>query len=277
MPVGARLSTATTARQECGGVFHGGRYRPSHERGCRPHAGLRRPRSDVARGPRPRGLREHAALSASPPTTSCRAGSPSWSASSARSPVNSTSSWGRRSPSPTGRRPRRSSWRRRRSSSRWAPRPWTWWPTSGWLKDRRYELYEGECREHIALCHAAGINGKVIIEAGHLSDEELVAATRMVVAAGADFVKTATGTDPAGFPGFHQVRLILETLREANARHRTEGVRARHAPRRDGLRVHQDGSAPHRHGRGSGDRRVASRRAAWAVPGSRSRRRPRTD
>jgi deoxyribose-phosphate aldolase len=86
----------------------------------------------------------------------------------------------------------------------------------GWLKDRRYGLYEDECREHIALCHAAGINGKVIIEAGHLSDEELVAATRMVAGAGADFVKTATGTDPAGFPGFRQVRLILETLRDAH-------------------------------------------------------------
>jgi deoxyribose-phosphate aldolase len=86
----------------------------------------------------------------------------------------------------------------------------------GWLKDRRFELYESECREHIRLCHAAGVNGKIIIEAGHLSDEELVAATRMVAGAGADFVKTATGTDPGGYPGFHQVRLILETLREAN-------------------------------------------------------------
>ena len=86
----------------------------------------------------------------------------------------------------------------------------------GWLKDRRYERMNSECREHIRLCHAAGIGGKIIIEAGHLSDEELVAATKMVVGAGADFVKTATGTDPAGFPGFHQVRLILETLREAD-------------------------------------------------------------
>ena len=86
----------------------------------------------------------------------------------------------------------------------------------GWLKDRRYEPYESECREHIRLCHAAGIGGKIIIEAGHLTDEELVAATKMVIEAGADFVKTATGTDPAGYPGFHQVRLILETLREAH-------------------------------------------------------------
>lgn len=86
----------------------------------------------------------------------------------------------------------------------------------GWLKDRRYELYQNECSEHIKLCHAAGINGKVIIEVGYLTDEELIAATKMVLGAGADFVKTATGTSPAGFPSFHQVQLILETLREAH-------------------------------------------------------------
>jgi deoxyribose-phosphate aldolase len=85
-----------------------------------------------------------------------------------------------------------------------------------WLKDHRYGPYEAECREHIRLCHAAGINGKVIIECGYLSDEELVAATEMVIRAGADFVKTSTGTNPAGFPSFHQVRLILDTLRKAN-------------------------------------------------------------
>jgi deoxyribose-phosphate aldolase len=92
----------------------------------------------------------------------------------------------------------------------------------GWLKDRRYELYQKECSEHIALCHAAGINGKVIIEVGHLSDEEIVAATKMVIDAGADFVKTATGTGPAGFPDFHQAQLILNTLRAA---HTTTGLK----------------------------------------------------
>ncbi len=86
-----------------------------------------------------------------------------------------------------------------------------------WLKDHRYGPYEEECREHIRLCHAAGINGKIIIECGYLTDEELSAATRMVIMAGADFVKTSTGTNPEGFPSFHQVRLILESLRQANA------------------------------------------------------------
>jgi deoxyribose-phosphate aldolase len=86
----------------------------------------------------------------------------------------------------------------------------------GWLKDRRYDLYQRECSEHIRLCHGAGINAKVIIEVGHLTDEEIVAATKMVTEAGADFVKTATGTGPAGFPDFHQVQLILRTLHDAD-------------------------------------------------------------
>ncbi len=86
----------------------------------------------------------------------------------------------------------------------------------GWLKDRKYDLYQRECNAHIKLCHDAGINGKVIIEVGYLNDEETVAATKMVVEAGADFVKTATGTGPAGRPNFHDIQLILDTLAELN-------------------------------------------------------------
>jgi len=88
----------------------------------------------------------------------------------------------------------------------------------GWLKDRAYDLYQQECTAHIELCHAAGINGKVIIEVGHLTDDEVVTATKMVAEAGADFVKTATGTGPPGFPTREQVQLMLDTLRAAGAR-----------------------------------------------------------
>ena len=82
----------------------------------------------------------------------------------------------------------------------------------GWLKDRRFDLYEAECREHIGLCHDAGINGKVIIEIGYLSDEQIATATQIVAQAGADFVKTATGTGPPGRPNFHDYQLIRDTL-----------------------------------------------------------------
>jgi deoxyribose-phosphate aldolase len=84
----------------------------------------------------------------------------------------------------------------------------------GWLKDRKYDLYLQECRQHIELCHAAGINGKIIIEVGYLTEEEIVTATKIVAESGADFVKTATGTGPAGHPNFKEVQLIQCTLRE---------------------------------------------------------------
>jgi deoxyribose-phosphate aldolase len=87
----------------------------------------------------------------------------------------------------------------------------------GWLKDRRYDLYERECAAHVDLCHAAGINAKIIIEVGYLGDEEVVAATGMVVGAGADYVKTATGKGPSGFPDHRQVALILDALETAHA------------------------------------------------------------
>jgi deoxyribose-phosphate aldolase len=59
-----------------------------------------------------------------------------------------------------------------------------------------------------------GLIAKVIIQVGCLSDEEIVAATKMVSEAGAEYVKTATGTGPAGRPNFHDARLMLDTLAE---------------------------------------------------------------
>ena len=132
----------------------------------------------LARGPRPRGLREHAAVSASPPTTSCPAGSPSWSASSARSPVSEHIELGAPIAFPYGSTPTKVKLAEAEELIALGATALDMVANIGWLKDRRYELYESECREHIELCHAAGVNGKVIIEAGHLSDEELVAATQ---------------------------------------------------------------------------------------------------
>ncbi len=83
-----------------------------------------------------------------------------------------------------------------------------------WLKDRKYNLYQQECSRFVELCHAAGLVAKVIIQVGCLSDEEIVAATKMVSQAGAEYVKTATGTGPAGRPNFHDARLMLDTLAE---------------------------------------------------------------
>lgn len=53
---------------------------------------------------------------------------------------------------------------------------------------------------------------KVIIESAALSDAEIVGTCRAAEAAGADFVKTSTGFDPAGGASAHAVRLMAQTV-----------------------------------------------------------------
>ena len=52
---------------------------------------------------------------------------------------------------------------------------------------------------------------KVIFETGHLSDDDIVRGCRLVVAAGADFVKTSTGFGPRG-ASVHDVELMRATV-----------------------------------------------------------------
>jgi deoxyribose-phosphate aldolase len=86
-----------------------------------------------------------------------------------------------------------------------------------WLKDRKHDLYLSECEQFVGLCHDAGAKAKIIMRAGYLTESEIDAATRMIVEAGADFVKTATGAGPAGRPNFFDVKQILGILDELNA------------------------------------------------------------
>ena len=66
----------------------------------------------------------------------------------------------------------------------------------GALKEGRTEYVENEIR---ALKEACGsLILKVIIETALLTEEEIVIASKLVVAAGADFVKTSTGFSTAG-------------------------------------------------------------------------------
>lgn len=53
---------------------------------------------------------------------------------------------------------------------------------------------------------------KVILETAALSDAQIVACCRAAEAAGADFVKTSTGFDPAGGATVHAVRIMAETV-----------------------------------------------------------------
>jgi deoxyribose-phosphate aldolase len=53
---------------------------------------------------------------------------------------------------------------------------------------------------------------KVILESAALTDREVIMACTVAAAAGADFVKTSTGFDPAGGASAHAVRLMRDTV-----------------------------------------------------------------
>lgn len=65
----------------------------------------------------------------------------------------------------------------------------------GLLKEQRYAAVEEDIRE---VVRAAGVPVKVILECGYLTPTEMARACEAALAAGARFVKTATGFGPAG-------------------------------------------------------------------------------
>lgn len=66
---------------------------------------------------------------------------------------------------------------------------------------------------------------KVIIESAVLTDEEIVAACKASMDAGADFVKTSTGFHPAGGASAHAVKLMRATVGDALGVKASGGVR----------------------------------------------------
>jgi deoxyribose-phosphate aldolase len=73
----------------------------------------------------------------------------------------------------------------------------------GALKEARFSFVEAEVRSLMEAVRAAGRSGarpllKIIVETCYLSDTEKTQAARLVLEAGADFVKTSTGFAPGG-------------------------------------------------------------------------------
>lgn len=79
----------------------------------------------------------------------------------------------------------------------------------GALKDKNYKLVEGEIKEQVRSCGKVALS-KVIIEVGFLTDDEIAAVTKIICNAGADYVKTATGS--AGLPDVHHLEVIKANL-----------------------------------------------------------------
>jgi deoxyribose-phosphate aldolase len=71
---------------------------------------------------------------------------------------------------------------------------------------------------------AQGTPVKVILEAHHLTDDEIIRGSRLAVRAGAAFVKTGTGWAPTGAT-LHNVALIKSAVGEAAQIKAAGGVR----------------------------------------------------
>lgn len=67
----------------------------------------------------------------------------------------------------------------------------------GWLKQGNFDAVGEEIR---LIKEACGKNGilKVIVETGLLTEDEILRVTKVVDAAGADYIKTSTGFGPRG-------------------------------------------------------------------------------
>lgn len=66
---------------------------------------------------------------------------------------------------------------------------------------------------------------KVIIESAALTDDEIVAACKASIDAGAEYVKTSTGFHPAGGASAHAVALMRETVGDALGVKASGGIR----------------------------------------------------
>lgn len=81
---------------------------------------------------------------------------------------------------------------------------------AGALKTGRWDILEAEIQGLVDRCNAAGIPSKVIIEVGYLTEDEIAQVTKLICKCGADYVKTATGTQ--ALPNNNHVMAIINNL-----------------------------------------------------------------
>ncbi|KPL12529.1 MAG: hypothetical protein AMS26_17265 [Bacteroides sp. SM23_62] len=74
-----------------------------------------------------------------------------------------------------------------------------------------YRRVSADIQEVMTVAKPFGVPFKVIIEAGVLTDEQIVTAAKLVADCGADFIKTCTGFGP-GRATSHNIGLIKETV-----------------------------------------------------------------
>ena len=74
-----------------------------------------------------------------------------------------------------------------------------------------YQRVSVDIQEVMTVAKPFGVPFKVIIEAGVLTDEQIVTASKLVMDCGANFIKTCTGFGP-GRATIHNISLIKETV-----------------------------------------------------------------
>lgn len=63
----------------------------------------------------------------------------------------------------------------------------------GWIRSGMWDEVEADIKAVCDVCHKYGTAVKVILETDALNKDQIIQATKVVVAAGADFVKSSTG------------------------------------------------------------------------------------
>lgn len=82
------------------------------------------------------------------------------------------------------------------------------------LKEGKYDYYKRELDELAKIGRDYHVMTKAIIQVGNLTEEEIKLATRFVVEAGIDQVKTATGLLTPGRPSYNDMLLMKEVIDE---------------------------------------------------------------
>lgn len=95
----------------------------------------------------------------------------------------------------------------------------------GRLKAGDHDEVLADIQAVVEVCHAAHAICKVIIETVLLNDDEKIAACKLVVQAGADFVKTSTGFAGGGAT-VHDIRLMRATVGPAIGVKAAGGIRS---------------------------------------------------
>lgn len=81
----------------------------------------------------------------------------------------------------------------------------------GALKDKNYKLVRNEIREEVKMCKGHALS-KVICEINFLTDDEIIAITKICCEEEANYVKTSTGM--SNFAKYAQIKIMCKALEE---------------------------------------------------------------